>query len=351
MEGVGFSIIVACYNEATTIERKLDNCLAFTLDDQVEVLVVDDYSTDATAALVSQRLRADKPLPAGRTIRLLKNQHAPGKNGALMTAFEAAQGRFYLITDADALLDGDILERVRERFEADARLGALCLSPNITSSNPGTAARYASDYETFNHYLKVLQSKLDSLPIIHGQAMFFRASLKLETHENLPGDDVDFAFQVRLQGSRVRYAPDLPFYEKISPDGHCVFQQKLRRAKATMRSFWHYRRALMNPRYGLFGLVCFPLDFMFYFLLAPLALFSCLAGSIWLVARYGLMGLGVLVTGLLLMLAPPLRRVALFLIILLASLGSLILERWPQIRWQTQRFHKDSARVPHGEAK
>jgi hypothetical protein len=161
--------------------------------------------------------------------------------------------------------------------------------------------------------------------------------LKINPHEALPADDVDFAFQVRLQGSRVRYAPDLPFYEEISADGGRVFQQKLRRARAVMRSFWHYRRVLMNPRYGLFGLVCFPLDFFLYFILAPGALLLSLVGSVWLMARYGAAGLGMVLGGVALVLATPLRYVALYLIILLAAQGGLILEQRPRTGWKTQR--------------
>ncbi len=343
MSGVLFSIIVPCHNEAGLIQRKLDNCLALDCQGPVEILVIDDHSTDSTVVLAERRLRMGPPLPAGRTIRLLVNRYQVGKNGALMTALEEAKGCIYLITDADIVLGKDILVRVRERFEADPRLGALCLSPRIASANPVMVARYVKNYETFNRWVRILQSRLDSLPILHGQAMFIRASLRISPHEALPADDVDFAFQVRLQGSRVRYAADLPFYEEIPPDGTLVFQQKLRRAKAAMRSFWQYRWVLMNPRYGLFGLLCFPLDFLLYFILAPLILFVSLAGSAWLMARYGAVGLGIVLGVLMLVQLTPLRRVALYLVILLVSQGALILEEWPRIRWKPERSSGDSS--------
>jgi cellulose synthase/poly-beta-1,6-N-acetylglucosamine synthase-like glycosyltransferase len=337
MGGTCFSIIVPCHNEATTIARKLGNCLALSCLEAVEVLVVDDHSTDATVGAVEDWLRTSRPLPDGRTVRLLRNQHAPGKNGALKTAFEDAKGSLYLITDADVLLDPDILEQARSRFEGDPRLGALCLSPRIRSRIAATVASYAGPYEAFNRWVKILQSRLDSLPILHGQAMFIRASLKIGTHEALPADDVDFAFQVRLQGSRVRYASDLPFHEEISADRVRVFQQKVRRARAVMRSFWHYRWVLLNPRYGLFGLVCFPLDFLLYFLLAPGTLLVAVVGSVWLLARYGAVGLGIVLGGVLLMLTRPLRSAALYLAILLVAQGGLIREQRPRIRWKTGR--------------
>ncbi len=338
MDTFSFSIIVPCHNEAGVIGRKLDNCLALSAQCPVDVLVVDDHSTDDTAAIAAERLRSSLSLPPGWTIRFLTNRHMPGKNGALRTAFEAAKGSLYLITDADVMLGADTLERVRACFEADPTLGALCLSPRIASANRLTEAHYASGYEAFNRRLKMLQSRLDSVPILHGQAMFIRASLKIVPHENLPGDDVDFSFQVRLQGSRVRYAPDLPFYEEISPDSARVFEQKIRRAKAVMLSLWHYKRVLFNPRYGFFGLLCVPLDFLFYFLLPPLVLAGIVAWALWVFRQYGAAGFVAIVgLGLCLSLVRPVRRIGLYLRILLISQWRLLLEQRPHIRWQPHR--------------
>lgn len=339
MDGLAVSIIVPCHNEAATIGRKLDNCLALACADPIEILVVDDHSSDGTLAAAEAHLRAIRSLLGGKAVRrLLTGCGSPGKNGVLQTALAEARGSLYLITDADVLLAPDTLEHARRRFEADPQLGALCLSPRISSPNALTTSHYAGGYEAFNRRLKMLQSRLDSLPILHGQAMFIRASLGIEPHQDLPADDVDFAFQVRLKGSRVRYAHDLPFFEEISPDSWRVFAQKIRRAKAVMRSFWRYRRMLLSPRYGLFGLVCFPLDFGFYFVLAPLTLLGVLAGALWLLLSQGLAGSALLLGAFVVAVsAAPVRRVILWLAILLVSLGELLVEERPRIRWMTDR--------------
>lgn len=253
---VAVSIIVPCHDEAATIRRKLENCLALRASEPVEILVIDDYSSDATRETVEDVLRARAPLPATRSIRLLANRFAPGKNGALQTAFAEARGAIHLITDADVTLAADVLERARARFAEERDLGALCLSPRVTSARAATAAEFAGAYERFNRWLKIRQSRLDSLPILHGQAMFLRAGEGVTPHDRQPADDVDFAFQYRRRGLRVRYAPDIRFDEELAPERRRVFRQKVRRAVSVMRTFWHYRGVLFNPRYGAFGLVC-----------------------------------------------------------------------------------------------
>lgn len=343
---VEFSIIVPCHNEATTIARKLDNCLELGGGGQVEILVVDDYSTDATVAQVNEYLGARGRRPDTTRVTLLANRWSPGKNGALLTALAAATGRIHLITDADVLLDADALERARAHFDADPELGGLCLTPRITSGSRATAVAYIRGYERFNRRVKILQSRLDSLPILHGQAMFIRASANVTPHPALPADDVDLAFQVRLGGRRVRYAQDVGFYEVLSPDRGHVFRQKVRRAKAVMRSLWHYRGVLFNPRYRLFGAICVPIDFFLYFLLAPLALMAGLGAATFLVGRFGATAAGVILVTCALIAATPLRQVVLYLTILLLAQVTLLLERRPRVRWKTPRLGSDAATVP-----
>ena len=331
------SVIIACHNETQTIERKLDNCLALLSTEPLEILVVDDHSSDGTAQAAADVLRARLPLPAGRTVRLLTNHLAPGKNGALQTAFAEARGAVLLVTDADIYLDRDVLSRGCAYFGADPQLGALCLSPAITSADAEAAADFAGAYERFNRWLKMQQSRLDSVPILHGQAMFLRAGIGLTPHPDLPADDVDFAIQVRLQGFRVRYAPEIPFHERISSERHMVCRQKRRRAIAVMRSLWHHRRVLLNPRYGLFGLLCFPADFFLYFALAPLLAAAGVAAAAWAVSTLGLRGAGLVVLALAVLALPRVRAVSLYVGLLLTAAATLLLERTPRIRWRTQR--------------
>lgn len=338
MAAADFSIIVPCHNEAAVVARKLDNCLGLRSRGPVEILVVDDYSTDGTVEAVNRHLAARGALPPGYTVRLLANRRPPSKNGALLTALAAATGRLLLVTDADVLLDADALERARERFDADTSLGALCLTPRISSPSRATVTAYASGYERFNRRLKILQSRLDSVPILHGQAMFIRATADVAPDPALPADDVDFAFQVRRQGLRVRYADDLPFYEALPAAGRHVFRQKVRRAKAVMRSLWYNRDVVFNPRYGAFGAVCVPIDVFLYFALAPLALAASVAVTTFLVVRFGLAGAGAVFGASVLTVMTPARQVVLYLALLLVAQAELLGERRPRVRWKTPRL-------------
>jgi chlorobactene glucosyltransferase len=100
------SVIVPARNEAATIRTLLGSLLA-TRYHPVEIVVVDDRSTDATAALV--RTISDPRL------RLLPGEELPegwyGKPWACYQGYRAARGSLLLFTDADTHHHPELLGR------------------------------------------------------------------------------------------------------------------------------------------------------------------------------------------------------------------------------------------------
>jgi glycosyltransferase involved in cell wall biosynthesis len=94
MPGPRFSLLVPAYNEQDTIEDVLRRAAALELDS--ELVVVDDGSTDGTAAAV-ERVRAD----LGDRVRLFRHDRNRGKGAGVRTAIAASRGEFVVIQDAD----------------------------------------------------------------------------------------------------------------------------------------------------------------------------------------------------------------------------------------------------------
>jgi chlorobactene glucosyltransferase len=92
------SVIIPARNEAVTIETVVRSVLASTYD-PLEVIVVDDRSSDATARLVEELARQDARL------RLVRGAELPagwlGKPWACWQGYRAARGALLVFTDAD----------------------------------------------------------------------------------------------------------------------------------------------------------------------------------------------------------------------------------------------------------
>lgn len=106
LDAPSVSIIVPARNEARGIAAAVGSMLALDYPD-VEVIVVDDRSTDGTRAVV-----ADLPDPGGR-LRVLEVAELPdgwlGKNHANALGAQAARGEWLLFTDADVRFEPQTL--------------------------------------------------------------------------------------------------------------------------------------------------------------------------------------------------------------------------------------------------
>ena len=87
------SVIVPAYNASATVEETLRSALAQTLR-EIEVLVVDDGSTDGTASVVERVAEGDS------RVRLIRQENA-GVAAARNAAIAASRGRYVAPLDAD----------------------------------------------------------------------------------------------------------------------------------------------------------------------------------------------------------------------------------------------------------
>ncbi len=94
------TIVVPVYNEEQTVETLLRAVLEAPLQEGVdrEVVVVDDASTDGTAAVLERF--ADEP-----RVRVFRQQVNQGKGAALRRGFAEAKGEFVVVQDADLEYD------------------------------------------------------------------------------------------------------------------------------------------------------------------------------------------------------------------------------------------------------
>lgn len=112
------SVIIPVYNGELYLQECLDSVLAQTLD-RLEVIVVDDASTDGTAAILQRYLRSEPRL------RVITRSASTGVSGARNAGLAQASGRYVAFVDADDV--------VRDSMYQDLVLLAEGLSADVVS--------------------------------------------------------------------------------------------------------------------------------------------------------------------------------------------------------------------------
>jgi glycosyltransferase involved in cell wall biosynthesis len=100
------SVIVPVYNECATVEEILRRVRAAPVPLEVDVIVVDDASTDGTDRVLATL--------AGSGVRVITHERNMGKGAAIRTALRHARGDLVLIQDADLEYDPDDWPRLLE---------------------------------------------------------------------------------------------------------------------------------------------------------------------------------------------------------------------------------------------
>ncbi len=109
------SVIVPAYNEEKRIGKTLDSLCAFLSsaykEDEYEIVVVDDGSTDNTRRLVSSR--------SDQNLRLVGYSQNRGKGGAVKFGVSQAAGEILLFTDADLPYAPENIKKAAEQMETE----------------------------------------------------------------------------------------------------------------------------------------------------------------------------------------------------------------------------------------
>lgn len=257
------SIIIPVYNEELMIENKINNTFELEYpEEKREIIVVDSASIDNTVKIVNNF----------KNITLLTQPERMGKAHALSLAFKYAKGDLFLITDADAMLNKDVLGKIVPFF-ADPSIGAATGKLSLVGKD-STSKISEQAYRTFFDTLRFYESSIASTMIFNGPLMVFRSSIIEAPPINSVADDTEMALQVIKKGYRAVYIPEATFFERVPTRNSIRLKQKERRAQGLIQSFIKHKNMLFADNYGLFGKMIFPAEFIIHVLFPFIIIFT-----------------------------------------------------------------------------
>lgn len=236
------SIIIPAWNEGVGVLKTVNSALQNGYDN-LEVVLVNDGSTDDSDQLVKQYIRNLKNEDAKTAAKLnYIYKENGGKGKALNTGIEAATGDIILTVDADSALKKGSLQNLT-RYFLDKEIMAVVGNVEVVNSTNLVGLAQQLEY-FFGFYNKRAHALLGAEYIFGGACAAFRKEvfeqIGLFDTENKT-EDIEMSMRTKHHGMKSTYAEDVICYTEGASDVKGLIAQRIRWKKGRLDTFQKYR--------------------------------------------------------------------------------------------------------------
>lgn len=229
------SVIIPAFNEAKVIEASVRRVLS---SDQVEleIIVVDDGSTDGTSRIVADAFAGDN------RVQLLTLTNG-GKAAALNRALELARAPIIVALDADTQFEPLTIARLARWF-ADPAVGAVAGNAMVGNRINLVTRWQAVEYVTAQNLERRALARFGAITVVPGAVGAWRRAA-LDAVGGYPVDtlaeDQDLTIAVQRAGWRIAYDTEAVAWTEAPESFRALSKQRFRWAYGTLQCLWKHR--------------------------------------------------------------------------------------------------------------
>lgn len=268
------SVVIPAYNSERFIAATLDSVFAQTYR-PIEVIVVDDGSTDKTAEVVKSFTgfagstnKTSKTSPTSKTSETNKTsltyfyQNNSGPSAARNTGIRAAKGEYIAFLDADDTWVEDKIEKQLGLFERDGSIDVVFCNASVVKLKKGEPDSFAffkrdgltkdffgHEYLVVDQCIKLLKTNFMLTPAVVAKRLCFHDDFFFNEQRRHVED-----WELWLKMSLVYkfgYISDVCVHVKDEGDGLCAQSDKMLLAKMeVMENFLTANGSLVVARFG-----------------------------------------------------------------------------------------------------
>lgn len=182
----GVTIIIPCYNEEEWIDRTITCALDQEYPiDKLEVIIVDDASTDNSLLAIQQTL--DRLFAEGERfsvkdrVKLLKQPKNAGKRHAMAWGVRESKHDLVVFVDSDSFLEPDAIINLVQPFK-DEKMAGVSGRTDVANTFTNNLTRMQSvRYYVAFRVMKAAESLFDSVTCLSGPLSCYRKSVMMES--------------------------------------------------------------------------------------------------------------------------------------------------------------------------
>lgn len=247
------AIIVPCWNEEKTVHKTVGSLLALDYPkDKLEVIIVDDGSTDSTWNEILQYENHPQ-------IKIFQKENG-GKHTAMNLGIDQTNAEFIGCLDADSFVTAHALKDMMMMFESKPE--TMAIAPTLIVEKPEGILQWAQRVEyNMSVYLKKMQAFLNAIHVTPGPFSIFRREVferigKFKKAHNT--EDQEIAYRMQQHHMKIDHCHTAYVYT-VAPDTiKKLFRQRLRWIYGFIQNTFDYRHLIFRKKYGNFSLFTLP---------------------------------------------------------------------------------------------
>jgi poly-beta-1,6-N-acetyl-D-glucosamine synthase len=257
------SLIIPAHNEEETIKETIENVFATTYPKQfLEVIVVNDRSTDKTQQIVEQLL---KKYP---NLKLLnKKTVSPGvingKADAVNYALNVAKGELVAVTDADSFPSKDSLGKLTGYFN-NKEMAAVTSFVTVRNKEGNLYGKVQALEYTILAWNRKLLDFVDSVYVTNGPLSLYRKEYVIQVGGfdavTTITEDIDITWNLLKHGYKTAMCFDAHVSTIVPTTFKKWFRQRVRWGIGGIQALKKYKGSFMKK--GMFGIFVMPFVFL-----------------------------------------------------------------------------------------
>ena len=223
-KNIALSVIIVNYNVAFFLEQCLNSIFQSKGIEALEVIVVDNRSSDNSVAMVSQKFPQ---------VKLLTNDRNLGFSKANNQGIKIANGEFIVLLNPDTVVEEQTFEKILKTFKDDPQIGGVGVKmvdgkgQFLPESKRGLPTPWVAFYKVFGlsalfprskqfgkyHLSYLSPDENHDVDILSGAFMGLRKSILnqiglLDETFFMYGEDIDLSYRITKAGYKNRYLAD-----------------------------------------------------------------------------------------------------------------------------------------------
>jgi biofilm PGA synthesis N-glycosyltransferase PgaC len=221
----GVTVLIHAYNEEAVIATSVQAAEASDYP-ELEVLVLDDGSTDRTAEVAREA--------AGPCTEVVRDETNRGKAAQLNAGFARAQHELVVVTDADAHLHPEAIRFLVARIDDSPLIAAVAGAPHVTNRDHLICAMQVLEAASIIGLIRRTQSLTGRVGTVAGVLGLFRRDRVLAVggyDPRMATEDIDLTWRLLMAGGQTAYEPRALVGMQVPPTLRALWAQRRRWAR------------------------------------------------------------------------------------------------------------------------